>query len=76
MVSGAEFSLVRFDGDAERAEAVYADVDALDVRDVAECVGFVVTRPAHVDVDRLVVQPRAQATPRDLHRGSLRSRDR
>ena len=72
MVAGAEFSVVRFDGDVERADAVYEGVDALTVDDVAECVGFVVTRPSHVDVDRLVVQPRQQATPRDLHRGPSR----
>jgi NADP-dependent 3-hydroxy acid dehydrogenase YdfG len=56
-----DFSLVRFDGDAERAAAVYAGVTPLRAEDIADCVAFVVTRPAHVDIDQLVVRPRDQA---------------
>ncbi len=63
-----EFSLVRFDGDAERAAAVYAGVEPLSAVDVAECVAFVVTRPSHVDVDELVVRPRDQARVHLVHR--------
>jgi NADP-dependent 3-hydroxy acid dehydrogenase YdfG len=56
-----EFSLVRFDGDSERAGAVYAGVTPLTAEDVAACIAFVATRPPHVNVDRMVVLPRDQA---------------
>jgi NADP-dependent 3-hydroxy acid dehydrogenase YdfG len=56
-----EFSLVRFDGDQERADAVYAGVTPLTAEDVAACIAFAATRPAHVNVDRMVVLPRDQA---------------
>jgi NADP-dependent 3-hydroxy acid dehydrogenase YdfG len=56
-----DFSLVRFGGDEERAAAVYRGVTPLTAADIADCVAFVVTRPAHVDIDRLVVRPRDQA---------------
>lgn len=56
-----EFSLVRFDGDSRRASAVYAGVTPLTAEDIAEIVAFVATRPAHVDIDQVVVRPRDQA---------------
>ncbi len=56
-----EFSLVRFGGNAERANAVYAGVDPLSAQDIAECIAFVATRPSHVDIDEMVVRPRDQA---------------
>ncbi|HSR22960.1 MAG TPA: SDR family NAD(P)-dependent oxidoreductase [Candidatus Eisenbacteria bacterium] len=69
MVATEEFSLVRFGGDAERAAAVYAGVDApLTADDVADCVAWCVTRPPHVDVDLLVVKPLAQAAQHKVHR--------
>src|SRR5262245_18420552 len=49
-----EFSLVRFKGDAERAKAVYENVDPLTPEDVADCVLFAITRPPHVNVDEIV----------------------
>ncbi len=63
-----EFSLVRFDGDAERAAAVYEGLVPLGADDVADCVTWAVTRPAHVNIDRIVVRPRAQATATAVHR--------
>lgn len=69
MVKTDEFSLVRFGGDAERADATYRGVEApLVAEDIADCVAFAVTRPAHVDIDLLVVKPIAQAAPYKVHR--------
>jgi NADP-dependent 3-hydroxy acid dehydrogenase YdfG len=69
MVRTDEFGLVRFEGDAQRAEAVYAGVaEPLVAEDVADCVAWVVTRPHHVNIDRLVVRPLAQAAQHKVHR--------
>ncbi|MDR7280515.1 SDR family NAD(P)-dependent oxidoreductase [Catenuloplanes atrovinosus] len=69
MVKTDEFSLIRFDGDAERAEAVYRGVaEPLLAEDIADCVSWVATRPHHVNVDRLVVRPLAQAAQHKVHR--------
>jgi NADP-dependent 3-hydroxy acid dehydrogenase YdfG len=57
-----EFSLVRFAGDAERAEAVYRGLQPLAADDVADCVVWAATRPSHVNIDEIVVRPRDQAT--------------
>ena len=56
-----EFSLVRL-GNAELASAVYAGMTPLTAHDVADCIAWAVTRPAHVNVDEIVVRPRDQAT--------------
>jgi len=63
-----EFSQVRFKGDATRAAAVYAGVNALTAEDIADCVAWVASRPSHVNIDRLFVQPRDQADARTVHR--------
>ena len=63
-----EFSLVRFDGDAERAERVYAGLAPLTPEDVAEVIAFAVTRPSHVNLDLIVVKPRAQHSAMRVHR--------
>ena len=63
-----EFSLVRFDGDAERAAKVYEGVTPLTADDVAECIAFAATRPSHVNIDSLVVLARDQAGARNVHR--------
>lgn len=57
-----EFSLNRFEGDAERAEKVYQGVTPLVAEDIAEVIGFVASRPAHVDLDLIVVRPRDQVS--------------
>jgi len=62
------FSTVRFGGDAERAAAVYQGVTPLSAQDIAEIVAFAVTRPAHVDLDQIVVRPVAQAAAYLVHR--------
>ena len=61
-VATEEFSLVRFGGDAERAAAVYAGYQPLVADDVADAIVWTLTRPAHVNIDTLVVRPRAQAS--------------
>jgi 3-hydroxy acid dehydrogenase / malonic semialdehyde reductase len=63
-----EFSLVRFKGDAEAAEAVYEGVDPLTPEDVADCVLFALTRPFHVNVDEIVLKAQAQASGARIHR--------
>lgn len=63
MVATPEFSLNRFAGDAERAAAVYAGVaEPLVADDVADVITWTLTRPSHVNVDLVIVRPRAQAT--------------
>lgn len=57
-----EFSLVRFDGDAQRADAVYTGMTPLVAADVAEVIGFVASRPSHVNLDQIVIRPRDQAS--------------
>lgn len=69
MVHTEEFSLVRYRGDQAAADRVYAGVPApLTADDVADCIAFAVTRPAHVNIDLLVVKPLAQAAPHKVHR--------
>lgn len=69
LVKTDEFSLVRFGGDRERAESVYAGVPGpLTAEDIADCIAWVVTRPWHVNIDQVVVRPRAQAAQHKLHR--------
>ena len=63
-----EFSLVRFEGDAAKADEVYEGIDPLTAEDVADAIAYVVTRPPHVDVDYVSIKPAAQATARDAHR--------
>ena len=56
-----DFSLVRFDGDADKAERVYQGVESLTAEDVADVITFVATRPAHVNIDFLQLTPIDQA---------------
>ncbi len=72
MVHTEEFSLNRFGGDSARADSVYADVDRpLVADDVAACIAFAVQLPPHVNIDRLVVRPLAQAAQHKTFRGQL-----
>ena len=68
MIATDEFSVKRFGGDADRAAAVYAGTTPATAEDVAEVVGFVATRPAHVNIDRVVVKPVSQANGHTVHR--------
>jgi NADP-dependent 3-hydroxy acid dehydrogenase YdfG len=69
LVHTEEFSLVRLRGDQAAADKVYAGLKALTADDIADCIAFTVTRPAHVNVDLLVVKPLAQAAPHKVARG-------
>ncbi len=57
------FSVVRLRGDEGAAAKVYENVEPLTPQDIAECVIFALTRPAHVNVDEIVVKARAQSSP-------------
>jgi 3-hydroxy acid dehydrogenase / malonic semialdehyde reductase len=70
MVGDTEFSDVRFRGDAERKAAVYQGVDYLTPTDVADCILWVVTRPAYMNVDEIVIKPLQQATQDQIVRDS------
>lgn len=69
MVHTEGFSLTRFKGDQERADSVYAGVaEPLVAEDVADAITWMATRPPHVNVDLLVIKPRAQAAQHKVHR--------
>lgn len=69
LVRTEEFSLVRFRGDAEKAAKPYEGVpEPLVAEDIADCVAWAVTRPPHVNIDRIDVQPRVQASAQKVHR--------
>ncbi|MGV0787966.1 SDR family oxidoreductase [Mycolicibacterium sp. XJ2] len=57
-----DFSLNRFEGDEDRAAKVYEGVTPLVAEDIAEIIGFVASRPSHVDLDLIVVRPRDQVS--------------
>lgn len=69
MVRTDEFSVKRYRGDAGRAAGVYAGVrEPLTAADVADTIAWTVTRPSHVNVDLLVLRPRAQAAQHKVYR--------
>jgi 3-hydroxy acid dehydrogenase/malonic semialdehyde reductase len=61
-----EFSEVRFKGDKERAKKVYEGFDPLVAADIAETIWFAVSRPAHVNINELVIMPTAQASATNI----------
>ena len=64
-----EFSRVRFSGDAERADAVYADTNALTADDVAQAVLYAAEAPPRVNVQEVLLTPRVQSAGRGIVRG-------
>jgi NADP-dependent 3-hydroxy acid dehydrogenase YdfG len=71
MVATEEFSLTRFGGDREKADAVYDGVpDPLVAEDIADTIAWMATRPAHVNIDRLTIRPVAQAAQHKVFRGT------
>jgi 3-hydroxy acid dehydrogenase/malonic semialdehyde reductase len=63
-----EFSVVRFKGDREKADAVYKGFEPLHPEDIAEVVYFSTTLPAHVNINDMVVMPTAQASATIFHK--------
>jgi 3-hydroxy acid dehydrogenase / malonic semialdehyde reductase len=61
LVSGTEFSEVRFKGDKKKAAAVYEGTTALIPEDIADAIHWVVTRPARVNINSLQLMPVSQA---------------
>lgn len=69
MVKTDEFSLKRFDGDQDKADAIYAGVaEPLLAEDIAEAIRWVVSLPSHFNVDEMVLRPVAQAAQHKVHR--------
>ena len=63
-----EFSEVRFKGDRERAKKVYEGFEPLAAADIAETIWFVASRPAHVNINDLVIMPTTQANAGTIFR--------
>lgn len=63
-----EFSVVRFHGDEARAAAVYHGFENLIAADVADTIGYVISRPAHVNINELIIMPTAQPVASVIHR--------
>jgi NADP-dependent 3-hydroxy acid dehydrogenase YdfG len=63
-----EFSVVRFRGDQQAADAVYEGMTPLTPEDIADCIAFALTRPSHVNIDTLVVLARDQSDATTVHR--------
>lgn len=57
-----EFSIVRFKGDENRAKKVYDGLEPLIAQDIADAIWYVVSRPAHVNINDMLIMPTAQAT--------------
>jgi NADP-dependent 3-hydroxy acid dehydrogenase YdfG len=69
MVQTEEFTLNRLGGDQAKAAATYAGVPGpLSAEDIADCIAWAATRPWHVNIDQIVVRPRAQAAQHRLYR--------
>lgn len=66
-----EFSLVRFNGDDNKATQVYKGFTPLSAQDIAETILFIVTRPKHVNIDDVLIMPTDQAYSRDFNRREI-----
>lgn len=64
-----EFSLVRFRGDSAKASVPYQDTRPLSAQDVADCIDFAISRPAHVNIDDILVTSTDQVSPTRVYRG-------
>lgn len=66
-----EFSLVRFNGDENKAKQVYKGFTPLFAQDIAEAILFIATRPKHVNIDDILIMPTDQAYSRDFYRREI-----
>ncbi|MBU1099282.1 MAG: SDR family NAD(P)-dependent oxidoreductase [Bacteroidetes bacterium] len=62
------FGEIRFYGDKEKAANVYKGVKPLVAEDIAETIVFIATRPAHVNINEIIIMPHVQANPFVCHR--------
>lgn len=62
LVHTEEFSVNRFGGDQERADAMYRGIEPLVAADIADAIAWSVTRPHHMQIDRMIIRPREQAS--------------
>ena len=65
-----EFSVVRFGGDQERVDSVYAGMTPLTAEDIADTVAWIASRPSHVNIDQVVMMPRDQSSAQTVNRTS------
>jgi NADP-dependent 3-hydroxy acid dehydrogenase YdfG len=63
-----EFSIVRFDGDTEKAKSVYQGFENLLAEDIADAIFYCVSRKPHVNINDLVIMPTAQPVASIIHR--------
>jgi len=63
-----EFSKTRFKGDEARADKVYEGLEPLMAQDIADAIWYAVSRPAHVNIDDMIIRPTAQANSYVVHR--------
>jgi NADP-dependent 3-hydroxy acid dehydrogenase YdfG len=63
-----EFSLVRFKGDAVKSDTVYQGFEALQAKDIADAIAYIVMAPPHVTIADMVILPSAQAAPTTIYR--------
>ena len=63
-----EFSTVRYHGDKAKADAVYEGVEPLTADDIASTIEFIITRPAHVCINDVLIMPTQQAMPYYVNR--------
>jgi NADP-dependent 3-hydroxy acid dehydrogenase YdfG len=76
MVKTDEFALGRFGGDQSKVDELYAGVEKpMTPEDVAELIVHSLELPGHVNMDRVVVRPVAQAAQHKLHRAPLKPKD-
>jgi 3-hydroxy acid dehydrogenase/malonic semialdehyde reductase len=62
MVSGSEFSKIRFGGDESKAAAVYAGTQSLTPEDIAETAAWIISLPRHMNINRIEMMPTCQAS--------------
>lgn len=66
-----DFSIVRFKGDVERAKKPYENIKPLVGSDIADIIVFVASRPAHVNINEVIVMPKGQASTTMVHRDKI-----